>query len=90
MVAEVGGVFGTLTYRRLILPYLAYYDHMASNYGGPWCCPIPYTLVVQLEAFTGIIPEPPFYIKKMVGLPVLSVLTMVQQLTIQSRPHTIF
>jgi hypothetical protein len=32
-----GGVFGTLTYPHLILPYSAYYGHLASHYGGPWC-----------------------------------------------------
>ena len=31
------GVFGTLTYPHLIVPYLAYYGHLASYYGGPWC-----------------------------------------------------
>ena len=42
MVAKVGGVFGTLRYLYLILPYLAYYDHLALHYGGPWCSPIPW------------------------------------------------
>ena len=32
-----GGIYGTLTYPHLILPYLAYYGHLASHYGGPWC-----------------------------------------------------
>ena len=40
MVAEVGGVLGTLTYPRLILPYLEYYGHLTVHYGGPWCSPI--------------------------------------------------
>jgi hypothetical protein len=40
-----GGVFGTLTYPHLILPYLAYYGHLAVHCGGPWCP--PYTLVVR-------------------------------------------
>ena len=43
MVAKVGSVFGTLRHRHLIQPYLAmylaYYDHLASHYGGPWCSP---------------------------------------------------
>jgi hypothetical protein len=30
----------------LILPYLAYYGHLASHYGGP-CVVFPYTLVVH-------------------------------------------
>ena len=34
------GVFGALTYPHLIVPYLAYYGHLASYYGGPWCSPI--------------------------------------------------
>jgi hypothetical protein len=52
MVTKVGGKFGTLRHPHLIViqPYLAYYDHLASHYGGPSCSPI---LVVQLEAFTG-------------------------------------
>jgi hypothetical protein len=37
MVAEVGGVLGTLTYPYRILPYSAYYDHRAAHDGGPWC-----------------------------------------------------
>jgi hypothetical protein len=32
MVAGVEGVFGTLTYPHLVLPYSAYYDHVASHY----------------------------------------------------------
>jgi hypothetical protein len=40
MVAKVGGVFGTLRHHHLIQPYLAYYDHLASHYGGPLCSPI--------------------------------------------------
>jgi hypothetical protein len=34
-----GGVFGTRTYPRLILPYSAYYGHLAPHhmYVGPWC-----------------------------------------------------
>ena len=42
MIAKVGGVFGTLRDPHLIQPYLAYYDHLASHYGGPWCSPIPW------------------------------------------------
>jgi hypothetical protein len=37
-----GGVFGTLRCPHLIPPYLAYYDQLASHYGGPWCSPIPW------------------------------------------------
>jgi hypothetical protein len=33
MVAKVGGVFGTLRYPHLILPYLPYYGHLASIAG---------------------------------------------------------
>ena len=34
MVAEIRGVFGTLTYpNNLIQPYSAYYGHLASHYG---------------------------------------------------------
>ena len=33
------GVFGALTYPHLILPYSAYYGHLASHYGGLWCSP---------------------------------------------------
>ena len=40
--ARVGGVFGTLRHPHLIRPYLAYYDHVASHDGGPWCSPIPW------------------------------------------------
>jgi hypothetical protein len=42
MMAKVGSVFGTLRHPHLIQPYLAYYDHLASHYGGPWCSPIPW------------------------------------------------
>ena len=70
MVAKVGGVFGTLTYPHLIRPYSGYYGHLASHYGGPWCPPIPCLCnKTHLQVL-----EPPIY-EKMVGLPVLSVLT---------------
>ena len=65
------GVFGTLTYPHLIRPYSAYYGHLASHYGGPRCSPI--TCWCDKKHFQ--VPEPPIY-NKMVGLPVLSVLTM--------------
>jgi hypothetical protein len=66
-----GRVFGTLRYPHLILPYLAYYGHLASHYGGPWCSPIPlWCTEKHLQ-----VPNPPIYVK-LVGLPVLSVLTM--------------
>jgi hypothetical protein len=71
-----GWVFGTLRYPHLILPYLAYYDHLASHYGGPWCSPIPW----WCDQKHLHVPYPPIY-KKMVGLLVLSVLTM-------GSPHT--
>ena len=47
------GVFGTLTYPHLIVPYLAYYGHLASIvlWGS---LVLPYTLLVILEAFRGI------------------------------------
>jgi hypothetical protein len=32
----------TLRHPHLIQPYLAYYDYLASHYGGPWCSPIPW------------------------------------------------
>ena len=56
MVAKGGGVFGTLTYPHLIRPYLGYYGylqlHVASHY--IWGSLVsPYTLFVQLKAFTG-------------------------------------
>ena len=71
MVVEVRGVFGTLTFPHLILPYLAYYGHLASHYGGPWYSPIAWWCNIgQLQ-----VPEPPIYVK-MVGLTVLRVLTM--------------
>ena len=72
MVAKVGGVFGTLKHPHLIQPYLAYYDHLASQYGGPWCSPIAWWCNMKQSH----VPEPPIYVK-MVGLTVLSVLTMV-------------
>jgi hypothetical protein len=71
MVAKVGGVFGTLAYPHLIRPYLGYYGHLASHYGGPWCPPIP---CLCNKTHSQVL-EPPVY-GKMVGLPVLSVLTM--------------
>ena len=65
------GVFGTLTYPHLIPPYSAYYGHLASHIGGPRCSPIPWWCDKKhLE-----VPEPLIY-EKLVGLPVLSVLTM--------------
>jgi hypothetical protein len=33
------GCIWTLRHPHLIQPYLAYYDHLASHYGGPWCPP---------------------------------------------------
>jgi hypothetical protein len=43
MVAKVGGVrIWTLRHPHLIQPYLAYYEHLASQHGGPWCSPIPW------------------------------------------------
>jgi hypothetical protein len=44
MVAEVGVVFGTLTYPHTILPYSAYYGHLEHRTMGslgpsiPWWC----------------------------------------------------
>jgi hypothetical protein len=71
-----GRVFGTLRYPHLILPYLAYYDHIASQCGGHWCSPIPrWCNHKHLQ-----VPGPPFYVN-MGGLPVRSVLTM-------GGPHT--
>ena len=35
IVADIRGVFGTLTYPHLILSYSAYIGHLASHYGGP-------------------------------------------------------
>ena len=72
MVAEVRGVFGTLTYPHLIRPYLAYYGHLASHYRGPWCSPIAW----WCDMGQSLVPEQPIYVK-MVGLTVLSVPTMV-------------
>jgi hypothetical protein len=83
MVAKVGGVFGTLTYPHLILPYSAYYGHLASHYGGPWCSPIP----CWCDNKSLQVPGPPVY-KNMVGLLVTSVLTMKNLYT--KPPHTIF
>ena len=76
MVAEVRGVFGTLTYPHLILPYLAYYGHITSYYGGPWCSPIAWWCNIEQL----YVPEPSIYVK-MVGLTVLSVLTMASYYT---------
>jgi hypothetical protein len=57
MVAEVGGVFGTLTQPQLILPYSAYYGHLASLYGSPWCSPMTqWCNTKHLQ-----VPEPPIY-----------------------------
>ena len=67
-----GGVFGTLTYPHLILPYSAYYGRLAAHYGGPRCSPI----TCWCDKRHLQVPEPPIY-NKMVGLPVLSVLTMM-------------
>jgi hypothetical protein len=36
------GCIWTLRHPHLIQPYLAYYDHLASHYGGHWCPPIPW------------------------------------------------
>jgi hypothetical protein len=36
------GCIWTLRHPHLIQPYLAYYDHLASHYGGPCCSPIPW------------------------------------------------
>jgi hypothetical protein len=57
MVAKVGGVFGTLRYPHLILPYLAYYGHLASQDGGPWCSPIPWWCTEKHLQ----VPGPPIY-----------------------------
>ena len=66
----------TLRHPHLIQPYLAYYDHLASHYGGPWCPHIPcWCDQKHLQ-----VPEPPIY-GKMVGLPVPDMLTM-------GSPHT--
>ena len=70
MVAKVGGVFGTLRYPHLMLPYSAYLGHLASHCGGPWCSPIPWWCDKKHLQ----VPEPSIY-GEMVGLPVLSVLT---------------
>ena len=76
MVAEVRGVFGTLTYPHLILPYSAYYCHLESHYGGSWCSPTAWWCDEKhLQA------RKPFIYVKMVGLPVLSVLNI-------GSPHT--
>ena len=70
MVAEVRGVFGTLTYPHLILPYSAYYGHLESHalWGflvlSSWC-----------DKKHLHLPKPHIYVK-MAGIPVLSVLTM--------------
>ena len=69
MVAKVGGVFGTLRHPHLIQPYLAYYDHLASHYGGHWCPPIPW----WCDWKNLQVPDLSIY-SKMVDLPVLSVL----------------
>jgi hypothetical protein len=71
MVAKVGGVFSTLRYSHLILPYLAYYGQLASQSGGPWCSPIPWWCSLKHLQ----VPELPIYVK-MIGLPVLNVLTI--------------
>ena len=36
------GYIWTLRHPHLIQPYLAYYEHLASQHGGPWCSPIPW------------------------------------------------
>ena len=81
------GVLGTLTYPHLILPYSAYYDHIATHYGGHRCSPIPcWCNKRQL-----LVPAPPIY-GKLVDLKVLSVLTtydVVWGVSIQSHPNTI-
>ena len=44
MVAEVARGGGGIWYSDIpspnIVPYLAYYGHLVSHYGGPWCSPI--------------------------------------------------
>ena len=71
MVAEVRGVFGTLTYPYLILPYSTHYGHLASHYEGPWCSPTAWWCNKKHLK----VPKPPIYVK-MVGLTVLSMLIM--------------
>jgi hypothetical protein len=71
MVAGVGGVFGTLTYPHLILPYSAYYGHLVSHCGGPQCSHIPWLYAKKHLK----VPEPHIY-GKMGGLPVPNVLTI--------------
>jgi hypothetical protein len=71
VIAKVRGVFGTLRHPHLILPYLAYYDHLVSHYGGPWRPPIHWCCNQKNSQ----VPESPVY-RKMINLPVISVLTM--------------
>ena len=75
MVAELRGVFGTLTYPHLILPYSAYYGHLESHYGGSWCSPTAW----WCDKKHLHVPEPPIYGKMRSlprSLPVFSVLTI--------------
>jgi hypothetical protein len=69
-------VFGILRCPHLILPYLAYYDHLASHYGGPRCSPTAWWCNYKHLQ----VPKPSICVK-MVGLTVLIVLTM-------GSPHT--
>ena len=65
------GVFCTLTYPHLILPYSGYYGHLASRYGGHWSPPIPWWCNKKHSH----VPEPPIYVK-MIGLMVLTTSTV--------------
>ena len=88
MVAKVGGVFGTLRHPHLIQPYLAYYDHMASHYGGPWA-----QAGVPLYLDDGAIKKIYRYLSRLyiIKKTVYRVLVCsLWEFTIQSRPHTIF
>jgi hypothetical protein len=67
MVAEVRGVFGTLTYPHLILPYSAYYGRLASH--------------TRTMGVLGAPLQPGGAIRSMVGSTVLSMLTMVSPYT---------
>jgi hypothetical protein len=63
------GVFDTLTYPHLILPYSAYYGRLTSHYGSPWCSPITWWCDKKhLQR-----PAQHIYVQ-MVGLTILSVL----------------
>jgi hypothetical protein len=68
-----GGYFGTLTYPHLILSYSAYYGHLASHCGGPWCPRIPWWCDKKhLHRYLSHLYT---CMKKMVGLPVPNILT---------------